>query len=103
MRLPKEDFPKEMYNILIKYSEKKNGRNILTQKIIWKDGLGYSEQIEWSKITNLIYTIVDGDCNLPSWSKNAILDRDHGYFKFNTHKINTGDDEVFEVVENFST
>jgi hypothetical protein len=99
MRLPKKDFPEDMYNILIKHSEEKNGRNVLSQKIFWKDGVGYAENTEWTKITNLIYAIVDGCYDIPSWAQNASLDRDHGYLHFNTNKMDTGNDEVFEVVE----
>jgi len=97
LTLPKNDFPKEHYDILVKHSEEHKGRRMLVQQILRKNKTGINVETEWSPITNEIYSIVDDSCDMPDWCKNATFDRDHGFF--NSELIDTGDNQVFEVIE----
>jgi hypothetical protein len=99
LTLAKEDFPQDKYEMLLKHSQEKDDkRRVLVQQILWKGRAGSSVETEWSPITNDIYAIVDGFYDpIPEWCKNAVLDRDSGYF--NSGMIDTGDNEVFEVIE----
>ena len=102
MTLPKSEFPSEMYNILLKYSNlNTENKRILLEKIVWSNNCGQTLENEWNHITNKIYQLVDwweDDLyDRPEWCKNAKVDRDHGYF--NSDLIDTQDNETFIVIQ----
>lgn len=101
MTLPKDDFPIEMYDVMLSNSVlTENGRRTLYQKIVWMDNIGTQKPSNWSSITNEIYKIVDWweDPNMskPDWCNNATTTRDHGYLD---SKALPTIGETFEVVQ----
>ena len=81
LTLPKEDFPQEMYQLLLSNSTSESeNRHILYSKIIWKGNRGVAQKENWSHIIRLIYNIIEGYHDKPIWCKRGKTSFNHGYF-----------------------
>jgi len=101
VHIPKEDFPQEYYDELIKNSKAEEGdKHILYHLIKWDGPGGERINVDWTHIIDkmdTIYEYLTDDPNylIPDWAVNAMIQR-HRFF--NSDLIETNN-ETFVVKE----
>lgn len=84
VHIPKEDFPQDYYDTLVKHSHNDGDRHILYRRIKWNGPIGECERYEWSDIIHQMDIIYehyaeDEGFDIPDWAERASVEN-HQYF-----------------------